>query len=176
MKNKQDIRQKIALHILRRKTGKTTRNKTTMNFDKAASALLLIDGTDSTSKKEIDRFISFIKQNNIQVECIYFYNTKEAPVAENATSTNLSKKNLNFLGLPKQQEVEPILNKEYDILIDLSMTQYLALQSIVALSTARFKIGMLPGNSDHYDFMINLGESISVSAYIEQIKKYLPLL
>ena len=172
----QNIIQKLARLILSKKVAKINRDKSTMNFDKAKTALIIIDGTDSASEKNVLDFIDFLKQNNIRVDCVNYIDKKEFDGKKNPKHIIISKKNLNGLGMPKQKEFADLFEQPYDLLFDFSIKPHFAVQCIVELSMARFKIGMLPGTSTAFDFMIDLGKSKTISEYIKQIKIYLPLM
>ncbi|MEA3445100.1 MAG: hypothetical protein U9R19_10290 [Bacteroidota bacterium] len=147
-----------------------------MNFDKAKTALLMIDSSDLASKKNISSFVGFLEQNKIQVKYLIYLEQKEIPEDSNGANVYISKKSRNFWGLPKQKEFSALFENEFDLLIDLSIKQYFAFRCIASLSRAKFKIGMLPGNSAPFDFMIDLKNTRTLSEYINQIKKYLPML
>ncbi len=176
VKQKENIIRKLAKWILANKVRKVIRNKSSMNFKKAKSAVLVVDGLDSASEKKIKEFSNFLSQNNIAVDCIGFYNQKLISDDQNNCDISITKKNLNWLGIPKIKEYEKFLAKEYDLLFDFSLQKHFSLQCIIELSRSKFKIGMLPGNSLPYDFMIDLNKTKTISEYINQIKRYLPLL
>ena len=147
-----------------------------MNFAQAKTALFLIDGLDSTSSLQIKEFSKFLKSEGIEVESLIFFDQKETNEVATTAETILTQKDLSWLGIPKKEATTEIQGKEFDLLFDFSIKQHFALNYVLSLSKAKFKIGMLPGTSAQYDFMIDLGTSRKISEFIKQIKHYLPLL
>ncbi|MCF8373756.1 MAG: hypothetical protein K9H64_19195 [Bacteroidales bacterium] len=147
-----------------------------MNFDTAKTALIIMDGTDATSEKSILLFSDFLKANKIKADCLTFFPKKVANREARDSEYFMTKKNSSWLGFPKGKVFDSIINTEYDLLFDLSLKGYFSLDCIVELSKAKFKIGVLQGDDHPYDFMIDPGKSKLISEYIDQVKKYLPLL
>lgn len=135
-----------------------------------------MDGTDAVSEKSILLFSDFLKASKVQVECLSYFPQKIAGREAKVSEYLLTKKNISWLGFPKGNEFDSIVKKEFDLLFDFSLKGYFPLLCIVELSKARFKIGLLQGRDQPYDFMIDQGKSKLISEYIDQIKKYLPLL
>lgn len=176
VKENDNIFQKLARRQMAIRAAKVTRNKAIMNFDTAKTALILMDGADATSEKSILLFFDYLKANKIQADRLSYFHRKAANREAKDSEFLMDKKNISWLGSPKGKEYDPVVNREYDLLFDFSLKRYFALQWIVELSKAKFKIGILKGKTNPYDFMIDPGQSGLVSEYIEQIKKYLPLL
>ena len=64
--------------------------------------------------------------------------------------------------------------EEHDVLIDLTMDDYLPLQYIVAKSRARFKVGRFTeGNKRFLDMMIDTAGAHSLPQLISNIDRYL---
>ena len=47
----------------------------------------------------------------------------------------------------------------FDILLNIALSQNLALDYITALSQAKFKVGSSPNASNYFDLNINIGEN-----------------
>jgi hypothetical protein len=176
VKQDTNIKQKLANRLLSKKAAKITRNKSKMNFETAKTALILMDGLDSKSEKPIMQFVSFLKENKVQVDRLSYFNQKEPVRDPGDSEIILNRKNLNWLGFPKTNENIKLLEKEYDMLFDFSMKEYFPIRCLVLLSKARFKIGIMQEKRHPYDFMIDLGKDRQVNEFIYQLKKYLPLL
>ena len=76
-------------------------------------------------------------------------------------------KETGFLGLPKSETVESFLNEDYDILIDLSITEQIAVQYIVALSKAPMKVGWSSSQHNYYDLMIDISKQPECGVFNE---------
>jgi hypothetical protein len=88
-----------------------------------------------------------------------------------------NRKALNWYNGPKPDYIHTFIQKEYDILIDLSNSRDYIVKYIVALSNARFKVGrQRRGFSNHYDLMLRMKKSASYREFIEQAIHYLTVL
>lgn len=83
--------------------------------------------------------------------CIY----NERAVAETGTSI-LTRKDLNWCGLPKPGPVDEFMNTEFDLLLNIAMKQTLQFDYVTAVSKARFKIGWSPEENNFFDLNINI--------------------
>lgn len=86
----------------------------------------------------------------------------------------LCRKDLNWYRIPQGNTVNNFMAEEYDILIDLSLTDRLPLQYVLARSRARFKVGRLSeGNGHIHDMMIDMAGGQSLPQLIQQLHHYL---
>jgi hypothetical protein len=83
--------------------------------------------------------------------CVY---DKKA-VIETSTSV-ITPKELNWLGLPKPGIADEYLKTEFDLLLNIALKQNLVLDYLTALSRAHFKIGWSPGARNFFDLNINI--------------------
>jgi len=174
MLDNNNIFQKISYYLLERKALKIVRNVSVCNFKKAKSALILIDGLAKDNSNVINQFLIFLKENSIEYSQIVYFNNKEIVDGDKGNGEYLfSKKNLNWLGNPKHQEINLLLQKEYDLLLDFSIKKYFFFKYIAILSRAKFKIGLFSESHQYYDFMINLGEKVNLKSFIGDVKHYL---
>ena len=87
------------------------------------------------------------------------------------------KKDLNWYGAPKNDYVKEFINKEFDIIIDLTLEDVYVLQYIVALSKSKLKVGRFSKSMEkHYDLMIKNDKKVLSDEYIDQILHYLDIL
>lgn len=71
----------------------------------------------------------------------------------------LTVKELNWWGLPRHEKVSEFVDMNFDILLNIALSQNLALDYITALSQAKFKVGSSPNPSNYFDLNINIGEN-----------------
>ncbi len=86
----------------------------------------------------------------------------------------IGKKDINLLGVPVTDAVKRFTGQSFDILIDLSLGDHLALDYIAAVSLARFKTG--PFRDDMvkvFDFMIKHPENGSFNDFYHTMFEYL---
>jgi hypothetical protein len=85
-----------------------------------------------------------------------------------------TQKDVNWYRIPHGNTVQNFLTEEHDVLIDLSLEDYLPIQYIVAKSRARFKVGRLSDSNKRFlDMMIDNAGANSLSQYIANIDRYL---
>ena len=88
-----------------------------------------------------------------------------------------NRKDLNWYKLPKSDYINTFINKEYDILIDLSTSNDLILQYIIGLSKAKFKVGrQRRGFEKYFDLMIRIKKRVPMRDFADQAIHYLTVL
>jgi hypothetical protein len=172
------IREKIANRVLESKFESNNRERVIINFEEAKNVGLLFSTTNPEDYNHIKAFISFLNENNVQVTPLVYVETKKVPEYYylNKNLTILTKKEINWLHLPKDYVIHKFIRTPFHMLIDLSTSFNLPLYYIICLSSARFKIGRLVENRDHFDLMLDTREKNSVEHLIEQIKHYTSIL
>ena len=169
---------KIASFVLNKKIKKIARTKQVINLNSAKTIGIVFNNKNQKSNDIIKEFVNFLSQKNIQVYIVEFINKK-------IKTDNYVKKGFNYFSLndlnwyykPKSIIVDEFINKELDILIDLSLdSSCYPIQYIDALSKAKFKVGKFYETQNYFDFMINIDKNNDLSFFIEQIKHYLTMI
>ena len=177
MKTNNNLIQKITNFILDRKLSKLSRNKMVRNLDNSTTALILTDYLNSKDKEIVKDFIRFLRNLEIDVLEVSYYNKKNSPeVSDFKDQLILTSKDFNMLGFAKSSSIDIFLSRPFNLLIDLSMVKYPQITGIVAISKADFKIGLVPVPQKYYDFMIDLGKDRNMKKYIDQVIHYLRIL
>lgn len=173
-----DIKLKIGLKILHSKMNKLQRKRGIFNFDNAKSAGIVFNASSQDSYDVANKFLKFLEEKKITVKSIGFVNSKEVRdfYRETVNTSFFSRKNINWYGKPKNENVEKFINNDFDILLDLSLTDEYPILYISALSKAKFKVGRLTGKVEYLDFMIDISKNPDYYFLIEQIKHYLSIL
>ena len=71
-------------------------------------------------------------------------------------SNSVTKKDLDWSGLPKSTPVNQFIETEFDLLLNLAMEQNLVLDYITAFSRAKFKVGWTEKKDNYFDLIINI--------------------
>jgi len=168
------IRSKIGKRILRKRLRKISRSRTLLNFDSSHSVGVIFKAEDNSQIEIIRQFLTFLTEKKNNICAIGFVDNKKIPdfLMLKKGYNFFCRKDLNLYFLPNNPLVSDFLSKPFDILIDLSLDHHLALDYIVSMSNARFKIGPLKQNLNCYDFMIDLKSKAGVEPLIENIKHY----
>jgi len=114
---------------------------------------------------------------NIDVLKVSYCDKKNSPeVSDFKDQLILTRKEFNWFGFTKSSSMEQFLGRPFNLLIDLCMEDYKEVTTLVALSKAEFKVGLIPVPQKYYDFMIDLGADRNMKKYIDQIIHYLRIL
>jgi len=166
--------------VLYSKTKKLKRNKCLINLNNAKTIGIIYELTDEASFMKMKLLKKELTTPNRQIVVVGYVNRDEIPsycIAANS-GYYFNKKDLNWFGYPKNDYIAKLMNKEFDIFIDLSLEEVYAIKSISALSKSKFKVGRYSENNKKlFDLMITLkkGKS-SIDELSEQIIHYLLIL
>jgi hypothetical protein len=164
------LRTKIANLELERKVDGLSRKTKVYNFDTAKTVVVIW----SSEEEEAFRIIQkALKEKNISLQSLY-YNTNKKAVPEDINS--FYKVQLNWLGFAKEGPAVDFLQKEPDILIDLSIKKQFPVEVLVKLSKAAFKVGYSSGENNPYDLNIDIHQKPEPNYLAEQIINYLNLI
>ncbi len=72
------------------------------------------------------------------------------------SSNTITKKDLNWLGLPKSGIIDSFIQTDFDLLFNVALEQNLVLDYVTALSRAKFKIGWSEKTDHFFDLNINI--------------------
>lgn len=109
------------------------------------------------SEKEAVHFLRdyFNKQHVIfRTYCVF--DDLANPVASNNTLTT---NDLDWWGFPKPEKTQDFMQTHFDVLLNIALKQNFILDYITAFTLADFKIGWSPGEQNHFDMNINIGEN-----------------
>ena len=171
------IKCKIGHYNLKKHLKSLNRQVKTHNFNTAKSAGILFSSPDDDSFKAIKDFLTFLSEKDLKVCALGYVPSKKIP------QQFLLRKGINFYCntdlnwyyKPKNEIIDQFVNREFDILFDLSLNDYFTVNYTGSLSKASFKIGVQKENA-YQDLVIDVNKNKSVDYLIEQIKHYLNIL
>ena len=82
-------------------------------------------------------------------------------------------KEIDWKGNPKSEDLKSFVNSEYDLLLDLSVTELIPLQSVLVSSAASFKVGWKEPENNFYDLTVEISGKKNCRYLTEQIIHYL---
>ncbi len=163
--------------MVRRKR-KINRNRVVHNFQTAKDTAILFDATDPQTFRHIRDFSKYLEKQRIRTGLLGYVNSDEVPsdmvLWENCHV--MCKKDLDFLFRPTDESVIQFMERDYDILFDLSMNDFFPLTFATVLSRAKFKVGRYKESLNDTDVMIDIKKEPTVDFLIEQIKNYVSIL
>lgn len=145
----------------------------------AKTAGVIITPTDQESFEQVKQFINYLTGKGIKVSILGYVDDKKIP--ENFLfwkGINLiSRKDLNWAGVPEVQSVNDFIDQSFDLLIDLSRPESFPVQYISSLSRSAFKIGRSGSRyEESYDLLFDINDETSLEDYIKHLSYYLNLL
>ncbi len=168
------IKQKIQYFFLEKFHANTSRNKAFHNL-KSCKSIIIMYYIDED--KKYDFVYNTIKEFSAIGKTIHSVLLLKKGVAYEEKRLNMhvfSDKNTNWLGKPEIDILEDINDLEVDLLIDLSLSDDIALQYLIATSKAACKVGRKKQHTFLYDFMLDIKENeLTESKLLESINYYL---
>lgn len=147
-----------------------------MNNLKLCHSIMIIANEDDDNQGiETERLRRFLKQSDKEV-FVYLYTDKKntLEISQPASINLIEKIHLNSLLVPIDEQLRQLMNREIDLLIDLSMAEVFPLKYIQAMSKAKLKIGAAMNYKvDYSDITIDISKQTTVPYLITQIKHYL---
>ena len=152
------------------------RTKAFVNMEQAASVGILFDATNSENFELVKKYIVYLRDMKKRVKAIGFYNQRTPPpmTYSKLEYDFFSIKDLNWYNFPDTIYVRNFIEDEYDILLDLNLTDLFPLKYISALSRAKFKVGKKDDkNNGIFDMMIDADISKGLKYFLRNMDSYI---
>lgn len=132
----------LARKALERAEQRLTRHKTTQNVSNTGTALVLMDYS-ADYQTRLHSLPAFFQQHQINYTLVLFLSKKDeiASFMPKPELFPISKKDCNFIGIPSGHEIQDLLARRPDILIEFDSNPSFPLEWISRLSHSSFKIG-----------------------------------
>jgi hypothetical protein len=173
------IRTIVGNYFLKEKLIKTNRERKITNLKDAKKIGVLYTLDDVPDYEAISEFVAGLQHDHKEVKALGFVKNKNliARFLPKLSFDFFSEKDLNWFFKPVHIKVKDFIEKEFDILIDLSLKDSLPLKFISALSMAHCRVGRFSeANSVCYDIMLDLSKPVSLNEYMLQIIHYLTVI
>ena len=176
MKIIQNIREKFAKSFLLEQVNVLERNQKQINLESAKTVALLYYLPDEATYKIMETILSRFNDMNLKVRVVCYTDLKIIPhyFIPKITQDIITAKDTNWRYQPQKAFVKEFINTEYDILIDISLNDYLPLLYCAALSKSSLKVGRF--QEDHkffYDLLIHASPEETIDSFIGQVIHYL---
>ncbi len=149
-----------------------TKNKVACNLNEVKTIGIVLDAKQEHFVKYAIQYASQQKKEGKTVSVLAY-----AP--KNFTIEGLpcfTKNDINWYCKPVNPIVVDFINQDFDILLNFCPDELLPLESICALSSAKFIIGnSLNHLHSYYDILLKLNNSNAPSSFIENVHHYLTL-
>ena len=169
------FRTKTGKAVLRKLQAKRVRRRKVFNFKTAQKIGIVFDATNPNHFNAVYGFYKELLGERKEVFMLGFVDSNEVP-EKYLFKKNLfifTRKDVNWVYKPKNTDAIRFINKEFDILIDLTLEYYFILDYIISLSLARFKVGRFHDERADYDMMIHMKDGLTIEYFVNQVKHYL---
>ena len=170
-----DIKEQAGIIAMNKKLKAQKRTIAFNNFTTAGTAGFIFDADDREKYQKSKEFLDFVENQNTRIFGVA-YAAKSNQIAYFPYRSGVSYfalDEVNWYGKPTNPVVDDFLKRNYDILIDLSLTNIFPIHYIFALSNAKFKITNDSVKAKYADFVLKQDNSEKLENYISQIKHYL---
>jgi len=139
------------------------------HFQNISTVGILFDATYENDHKSIVKFKNSLQADGMEVHTLGFFNNKEEPGPQPFNYFNLE--GVGFSMTPKSDVAKQFIGHPFDVLINLDYKGNSTINYVSAASRALFKIGPATGNPNHFDLMIDLGDSYQIGKLIREITR-----
>lgn len=169
------IKLKLANWVLKRKEKSLKRNKAVYNFDTARTVGVIFSLDDASSYKTIKEFLDFLSDKKLRTYTIGYCREKNIPneFIGHSRINAFTFEDLNWYYKPKSVMIKQFMEKNFDILFDLTTLDQFPTKYVNNLTKASFKVGKESGNGKDHDMVIRLSKDQNLPYFIDQIKYYI---
>lgn len=169
------IRDTIQSLVFKIKLRKHNREKqmSSMNAARSVGVVCLVD--KEANWNEVKKVIKEFQDRGAKVEVmgVFYGNVKPLWYIETLNVTLCTDRELGLLQIPTGMHLKEFISKEFDVLINFSITDHFAPFYIAALSKAKFKIAIdSDKHRNHFDMLLKL-EDVNMEEYQKQLIHYL---
>jgi hypothetical protein len=173
------LRRKIGQYYFKKENALVEHHCQMTNLKDAKRIGILYVVNDVPDYEWISTFVSELQGDHKEVKALGFIKNKNLAqrFLPKLSFDFFSKRDLTWFYKPIHKQVRDFIEKEFDILIDLSLHDSFPLKYIAGLSNALFRVGKFSEeNTEYYDFMIDLKPTMTSDDYLGQIQHYLTVI
>jgi len=173
------IKEFAANHYIKKHLYKIQRFRKIVNLNDAKTLGLIYILKDEQTYNHITRFIKLLQDKQINVKAIGYFDGNIRPIyaIEKLSIDYYDRKDINWFCKPKSNYVSDFCKTDFDILIDLSLTDIFQTKYIAAFSKAKFKVGKDGEyNKTIFDLMIDINSKTTLDEFITLIIHYLSII
>ena len=175
----QNIRIKIGQYYYRKEQTQVDRPCKMTNLEDARRIGILYTLDEVPDYDRVSEFVSQLQGKQKEVKALGFVNNKNLiqRFLPKLSYDFFSNRDLTWFYKPIHTQVKDFIEKEFDLLIDLSLHDNFPLKYISGLSKALLRVGKFSEeNTAYYDLMIDMKPSMTSEDYLGQIQHYLTII
>lgn len=173
------LRIKIGRYYYKKEHQRSERRCKMTNLDDAKRIGILYSLDDVPDYDRVSEFVSKLQGDHKEVKALGFVKNKNLVqrFLPKLSYDFFSKRDLTWFYKPIHSQVKDFIEKEFDLLIDLSLQDQFPLKYISGLSRALCRVGKYSEeNTDYYDLMIDLKPTTTSEEYLGQVQHYLTVI
>ncbi|NQV03365.1 MAG: hypothetical protein HQ542_12010 [Bacteroidia bacterium] len=173
------FRTSIGNYLLKRESAKVSRNRSMINLSGAKSIGILYALFDIPDYNQVRAFVSELQKQHKEVKALGYLQHKEmvSRFLPKLSYDFFSQQEVSWYFKPGNIKVDDFIQREFDLLINLTMEDHLPLKFVAGLSRARCKVGRFSDESaKYYDLMIKIDTPQSLQEFITQVRHYLTII
>ncbi len=174
-----NLRIKIGQYYYKRDISHSERHCQMTNLKDAKRIGILYTLDDVPDYERVSEFVSKLQGDHKEVKALGFVKNKNLVqrFLPKLSYDFFSKRDLTWFYKPIHNQVRDFIEKEFDILIDLSLQDNFPLKYISGLSKALFRVGKYSEkNTEYYDLMIDLKPTMTSEDYLGHVQHYLTVI
>ncbi len=145
------IKNKLFGSFINSKRYTDTHVRKVLEYDQIKSMAFLVDGSNPLALRELLNKLSKFEKEGKKVT--YLGYVKKLPPFENEDIYWITRKDLNWIGIPTTKKIKHFIEKEFDVLINTSMKTIRPLEYVSIYSKAGLRIGKFDEKKTFcYDF------------------------
>ena len=170
--------QKIKSYFFRRRMNQRIKtlkkSHKVVNLNRARHIGILFDGSEPDNFEVVDKYAMSLEKQRKKVNLLAFIDA--AQVSDGLSFPFFLRRDTSCLFAPKGALPKEFVERDFDILINASLTEYEPLEHITTFSNARYRVGpYFEGKTHCFDLMINNHQD-SLAAYLEKVNHYLAII
>lgn len=147
-----------------------------VGFEKVRTILLLFDGTNLSRLGRVNRIIDDLILDGKTVKTLAFYDDKQlADICLTQDKIEfVCQRDFNWVGFPLDPLASDQMEKTFDLVLSLEMTDNVHIDTLLQMADATFKAGKAGILKDEVlDLVIEIADDKDETFLVEQIKYYL---
>lgn len=173
------LRTRIGLYYMKKEQSRSERLCRMTNLGDAKRIGILYTLDDVPDYERVSAFVSQLQSEHKEVKALGFVKNRSLVqrFLPKLSYDFFSKRDLTWFYKPIHTQVRDFIEKEFDLLIDLSLQDSFPLKYISGLSRALCRVGKFSENNlEYYDLMIEIKPTMTFEEYIGQVQHYLTII
>ncbi len=179
MKAIRNLKEGIWFWFLKRAHSKLRRNKKLLGYGQARSFGIIYDATSEKNYRQITLLVKDLQQDQRKVKTLGYVTQKKMPehCFPKLTFEFCNAKSFSWNQQPVAQNVKDFISTNYDVLVDLTPSNFHHVKYLCAISQARMKTGRFADKYvDVYDLMLQVDDSSTIEETIGHVLYYLKMI